>query len=79
MVRKSFENRLVAVGAILMLAVAAAAPIADARVNRIVIDARTSPAFPLPGGGHQSFGAAGQFETIAGRAQSGMGTVQRHR
>ena len=36
---------------------------AHARVARIVIDVKTSPAF-----GGASFGAAGQYETIAGRA-----------
>ena len=41
----------------------AAAPAAEARVTRIVIDTKTSPAF-----GGQSFGAAGQYETLAGRA-----------
>ena len=35
----------------------------EARVTRIVIDTKTSPAFA-----GQSFGAAGQYETIAGRA-----------
>jgi hypothetical protein len=38
-------------------------PPTDARVTRIVIDTKTSPAF-----GGQSFGAAGQYETLAGRA-----------
>jgi len=36
---------------------------ADARVTRIVIDAKVSPAFD-----GARFGAAGQYETIAGRA-----------
>jgi hypothetical protein len=36
---------------------------APARVTRIVIDTRTSPAF-----GGASFGTAGQYETLAGRA-----------
>lgn len=52
----------------LMLTAALGLSNADARVTRILIEAKTSPAFPLPGGGHQSFGAAGQYETIAGRA-----------
>jgi hypothetical protein len=38
-------------------------PSAQARVTRIVIDTKTSPAF-----GGASFGTAGQYETIAGRA-----------
>lgn len=44
-------------------ALLAAAPGADARVTRIVIDTVTSPAF-----GGQTFGDAGQYETLAGRA-----------
>jgi hypothetical protein len=45
-------------------------PATQARVTRIVIDTRTSPAFvsPVEGGGVQSFAAAGRYETIAGRA-----------
>ena len=68
MVMKSFECRSSAIFATLILSAAVIAPIAHARVARIVIDAKTSPAFPLPNGGHQIFGAAGQYETIAGRA-----------
>lgn len=48
----------VGVGATLL----AWAPSSDARITRIVIDTRTSPAF-----GGASFGTAGQYETIAGR------------
>lgn len=44
-----------------------ASPAAQARVTKIVIDHKVSPAFPVEGG-FQSFGAAGQYETIAGRA-----------
>lgn len=44
-------------------AVLAWAPATQARVTRIVIDTQTSPAF-----GGASFGAAGQYETLAGRA-----------
>ena len=47
----------------LALALLAWAPPTQARVTRIVVDTKTSPAF-----GGQSFGAAGQYETIAGRA-----------
>ena len=43
-------------------------PVAQARVTRIVIDQRISPAFPAKEDGFQSFGAAGQYETISGRA-----------
>lgn len=44
------------------------APVSQARVTKIVIDQKVSPAFPLKEGGFQHFGAAGQYETIAGRA-----------
>ncbi len=57
------------VGAVVvMAALFAAPPAAQARVTKIVIDKKVSPAFPLKDGGFQSFGAAGQYETIAGRA-----------
>src|ERR1700760_1518018 len=46
----------------LLLAFALATP-ASARVVRFVVDTKTSPAF-----GGASFGSAGQYETIAGRA-----------
>ena len=39
------------------------APSAEARVTKIIIDPKTSPAF-----GGESYGAAGQYETLAGRA-----------
>ena len=39
------------------------APPTHARVSRIIVDTKTSPAF-----GGQSYGAAGQYETLAGRA-----------
>lgn len=39
-----------------------------ARITRIVIDGKVSPAFPLKDGGFQSFGAAGHYEVITGRA-----------
>jgi hypothetical protein len=45
------------------LALLAWAPPTQARVTRIIIVTKTSPAF-----GGQSFGAAGQYETLAGRA-----------
>ena len=45
-----------------------AMPASHARVVRIVIDAKTSPAFPAQGGGFQNFGTAGQYETLTGRA-----------
>jgi hypothetical protein len=45
------------------LALLAWAPPTQARVTRIIIVTKTSPAF-----GGQSFGPAGQYETLAGRA-----------
>src|SRR5262245_31760335 len=39
------------------------APSAEARVTKIIIGTKTSPAF-----GGESYGAAGQYETLAGRA-----------
>jgi hypothetical protein len=45
------------------LALFAWAPPTQARVTRIIVDTKTSPAF-----GGQSFGTAGQYETLAGRA-----------
>ncbi len=47
----------------LVAAVIAWAPPARAEVKRIVIDRTVSPAFD-----GRSFGSAGQFETLAGRA-----------
>src|SRR5882762_1956820 len=45
------------------IAIATLVPAAQARVTRIVIDTKVSPAFE-----GASFGAAGQYETLAGRA-----------
>jgi hypothetical protein len=45
-----------------------AMPATQARVTKIVIDQKVSPAFPLKEGGVQSFGSAGQYETLAGNA-----------
>jgi hypothetical protein len=57
--------RLTVIAALALLAIT---PATHARVTKIVIDKKVSPAFPLKEGGFQSFGAAGQYETIAGRA-----------
>jgi len=54
--------------AVLSVLASMIAPASDARVTRIVIDKKASPAFPLKEGGFQSFGAAGHYETISGRA-----------
>jgi hypothetical protein len=55
-----FRSALLSVTALAMLAWA---PPTHARVTRIIVDTKVSPAF-----GGQSFGAAGQYETLAGRA-----------
>src|SRR5881396_3645185 len=54
---------VVTTGLSLVLVLLAWGTSVHARVTRIVIDVKTSPAF-----GGASFGAAGQYETIAGRA-----------
>ncbi len=56
-------RRSTAIAAIVVAAVLGWTPSTDARVTRIVIDAVVSPAFD-----GQAFGAAGAYETIAGRA-----------
>src|SRR5438270_5186304 len=60
--RKTLRSLLLATSA-LTLAAAASAPGAQARVTRIVIEKRTSPAF-----NGASFGSAGPYETLVGRA-----------
>jgi hypothetical protein len=51
----------------------ALASTAEARVRRIVIEARVSPAF-----GGASFGTAGQYETLAGRAYGELDPADPH-
>src|SRR6185503_4083995 len=48
---------------VLVLTILACASVAHAEVKRIVIDRKVSPAFD-----GKSFGSAGQYETLAGRA-----------
>jgi len=60
--RKALRSLLLATSA-LTLAAAISAPAAQARVTRIVIEKRTSPAF-----NGASFGSAGPYETLVGRA-----------
>src|SRR5882672_1102452 len=57
-----------ALAAALAAVLVVAALSAQARVTKIVIDKKVSPAFAAKEGGFQSFSAAGQYETIAGRA-----------
>jgi len=52
----------VVIGIATAIAVLAWAPPTEARVTRIVVDTKVSPAF-----GGAAFGAAGQYETLAGR------------
>jgi hypothetical protein len=61
--RKSIACRRVVWVSGLVAALVAWAPLARAEVKRIVIDTEVSPAFD-----GRSFGSAGQFETLAGRA-----------
>src|SRR5437868_13796985 len=58
--RQSCSTAAIAVAAIALTCIAVPT---DARVTSIVIDTKVSPAF-----GGQSFGTAGAYETLAGRA-----------
>src|SRR5437773_9013793 len=51
-----------ALAGVALAAALAWAPSTEARVTRIVVDTKVSPAF-----GGASFGTAGQYETLAGR------------
>ena len=42
--------------------------VSQGRVTKIVIDQKVSPAFPIKEGGFPTYGAAGQYETLAGKA-----------
>src|SRR5206468_11862345 len=59
----SLPNARIAVFALIVSLVLSSASPADAHVKKIVIDEKVSPAF-----NGQSFGPAGQYETLAGRA-----------
>src|SRR6266567_5435451 len=59
----SLPNARIAVFALIVSLVSSWASPADAHVKKIVIDKKVSPAF-----NGQSFGPAGQYETLAGRA-----------
>src|SRR5206468_1707848 len=59
----SLPNARIAVFALIVSLVLSSASPADAHVKKIVIDKKVSPAF-----NGQSFGPAGQYETLAGRA-----------
>src|SRR5439155_4193002 len=59
----SLPNVRIVVFALMVSFVLLWVPSADAHVKKIVIDKKVSPAF-----GGQSFGAAGRYETLAGRA-----------
>lgn len=58
-----FESHAARVALTMTVALLACAPPAHARVKKIVIERKVSPAFD-----GASFGAAGQYETLAGRA-----------
>ena len=57
----------------LTLAIAALAATGEARVTRIVIDAKVSPAFE-----GATFGSAGQYETLTGRALGELDPNDQH-
>jgi hypothetical protein len=63
MLAKSTRSALLAAAATGVLAATMAATAADARVTRIVIEKKTSPAF-----NGANFGSAGQYETLTGKA-----------
>jgi hypothetical protein len=63
MMLTSTRGALLAAAATGVLAASLAATGAEARVTRIVIEKKTSPAF-----NGQTFGGAGQYETLAGKA-----------
>ena len=71
--RKALRSFLLATSA-LTLAAAVSAPAAQARVTRIMIEKRTSPAF-----NGASFGAAGQYETLTGRAYGELDPKDPHK
>src|SRR5580693_5073793 len=58
-----FRRSAVLVGIAVAALLLARVPPTDARVKKIVIDRKVSPAFD-----GRSFGEAGQYETLAGRA-----------
>ena len=61
--RLGLDRRLVLASLALIVTELLLAPRADARVKKIVVEKKVSPAFD-----GASFGAAGQYETLAGRA-----------
>src|SRR5262245_56416618 len=61
--RLCLDRRLVLASLAVIVTELLLAPAADARIKKIVIEKRVSPAF-----NGSSFGPAGQYETLAGRA-----------
>src|SRR5438874_6294047 len=70
--RQALRSLLLATSA-MTLAAAVSAPAAQARVTRITIEKRTSPAF-----NGAAFGAAGQYETLTGRAYGELDPKDSH-
>ena len=70
--REPFRRSALA-GAAAIAVLLALAPKAEARVTKIVIDTKVSPAF-----GGASFGTAGRYETLAGRVFGELNPYDRH-
>jgi len=70
--REPFRRSALA-GAAAVAALLALTPKAEARVTKILVDTKVSPAF-----GGASFGAAGQYETLAGRVFGELNPYDRH-
>ncbi|MEQ1774090.1 MAG: alpha/beta hydrolase domain-containing protein [Burkholderiales bacterium] len=64
----TFHRCMPWIGTLTAATLLAATPALQARVTKIVIDQKVSPAFPLKEGGFQLFGTAGHYETFAGNA-----------
>src|SRR5882757_9159846 len=62
-----------ALAGVTLAAALAWAPPTEARVTRIVVDTKVSPAF-----GGASFGTAGQYETLAGRVFGELDPFDKH-
>ena len=70
--REPFRRSALA-GAAAIAVLLALAPKAEARVTKIIIDTKVSPAF-----GGASFGTAGRYETLAGRVFGELNPYDRH-
>src|SRR6202022_515896 len=71
--RRELFRRSALAGAAAIAVLLALAPKAEARVTKIIIDTKVSPAF-----GGASFGTAGRYETLAGRVFGELNPYDRH-